>query len=87
MKIMKISPKTAIQAVVSGVVIGALLSRDYPKAGLVVSACFIAFYLGLTFRRRMCYLLHFVSAGSRNRFSVSVVYALSDRCVGRRHGL
>ena len=46
MKIMKISPKTAIQAVVSGVVIGALLSRDYPKAGLVVSACFIAFTSG-----------------------------------------
>ena len=68
MKIMKISPKTAIQAVVSGVVIGALLSRDYPKAGLVVSACFIAFYLGLTFRRRMCYLLHFVSGGIEKRF-------------------
>ena len=68
MKIMKISPKTAIQAVVSGVVIGALLSRDYPKEGLVVSACFIAFYLGLTFRRRMCYLLHFVSGGIEKRF-------------------
>ncbi|MDD3107957.1 MAG: hypothetical protein PHV49_01925 [Alistipes sp.] len=53
-----LSPKTTIQIVVCGVVVGALAARDYPRGGLFVSLLFIGGYLLRVGRRRLGYIWH-----------------------------
>lgn len=59
MKIFALSVKTAIQIVICGIVIGALVIRDYPKIGLYWIVCCVAMYLLFVARRRCAFLLHF----------------------------
>ncbi len=61
MKLMNVPKKTAVQGVVAIVVIGALLGRDYPLAGRIVSMCAVGGYLLLVGRRALGYLLRFAS--------------------------
>lgn len=57
MKIFALSVKTAIQIVVCGIVIGALVIRDYPKIGLYWIVFCVAAYLAFVARRRCAFLL------------------------------
>ena len=59
MKIFALPVKTAIQIVICGIVIGALVIRDYPKVGLYWIVCCVAAYLLFVARRRCAFLLHF----------------------------
>ncbi len=58
MKIFALPVKTAIQIVVCGIVVGALVVRDYPKVGLYWIVCCIAAYLLFVARRRCAFLLN-----------------------------
>lgn len=76
MKIFTLSPKSAIQLVVTGIVIGSLLSRDYPQTGYVVSLCCIGFYGILMLRRRVGYWIRFKRCTQEKRW-----LAISWLCV------
>ncbi|WP_300283866.1 hypothetical protein [uncultured Alistipes sp.] len=67
MKLMNIPKKTAVQAVVAFVVIGALLGRECPLAGRIVSMCAVGGYLLLVGRRALGYLLRFGSVTAERR--------------------
>ena len=67
MKLMNIPKKTAVQGVVVLVVIGALLGRDCPLAGRIVSMCAVGGYLLLVGRRAVGYLFRFVSVSGERR--------------------
>ena len=70
------SGKSFILIIVGLVILGALLNRDYPAAGLVATLIALAFYLLVTARRTVSCLLHFRRMSRRRQVRAVISVAV-----------
>jgi len=75
MKLTVAGKKNLILAVVGIVVVGALLSREYKAAGLIVSLVPVGCYILADIRRSVAYLVHFRNTGNTQRVKL-LTYAV-----------
>ncbi len=69
MKLYRGNKKNLILAVLFIIVIGALLSREYKTAGLIVSLIPIGFYIAVNTRRAIAYVIHLKRISSRQKMN------------------